>query len=227
MRQKYNDIDPDFKEVIEKNYLKIKILFVFIIVSICLGVVIFYYHNYLGSKKEQENYSNKIENSENIEDFYNDKDTNLENSSKEHNKEEIIDATKEYYCMDGYQLEGIECIKTYTIAPVVKYTCEEGRLSDKNCIIEIKEYGKVTGTKNDMGSLKMSCEDGYILEMQEEGMVCYKITTTTKPAISSYSCISEYTLSGNECIQKVSNSALYKYSCISGYTLYGTKCHKD
>lgn len=224
MKQKYNDIDPDFKELVEKDNYKIIILIIFILIIVIFATIVLI--NNLKKDNNQESLEQNNNSQESLEQNENKNNVskNEQIDNDKNNLEEVNDATKEYYCTDGYFLEENECVKIYKISPIVKYTCDEGKVSDKNCIIETKEYGKTSGNKNEYGGLAMSCEEGYTWAI--DSFECYKIITTTKPATPNYSCMEGYTLTGTECIKSVTSNSLYKYTCPNGYKLDGQKCYK-
>ena len=154
-----------------------------------------------------------------------------------------IDATKEYYCGDGFTLSGNNCIKLMTTTALYNYSCPDGytqygtqcekqTISSKkyiltcagtnanqseNLIKEIcAEYGLPRNIK--------SCTTGYGYDSRTDKCIKY-ITETTSTSINYY-CLDGMTLNGNSCIKEYSTTALSKYTCPDGYKLSGLYCEK-
>lgn len=235
--KKYNyDIDSDFIDVEKSSGIKEKIpIIILIFILLVIGSVfgLFIYNkimNYSYVKSHEVNsINNKKKNNENIKV----KPVNKDNSNT---NVKTIDVKKEYYCPDSYTLDGTKCILTSTIKATASYSCSSGELVGNTCIIVEKEYvpseGACFNYKNEEVECTLyttpglKCPSGYTIDISSGGLRCVKETITNINATINYECPSEYTLSGSDCVKKISIDAPYNYVCDDGYELSGSKCSK-
>lgn len=150
-----------------------------------------------------------------------------------------IDATKEYYCIGGFQLSGTKCINKLSVNAPSRYVCDEGELQGMNCIVSGKTlvyinqyagYYEVCYNKGLSGYNLFQCacssQGGYTQKISDNEYKCYKNGTTTKSAKLEYYCTSDTTLVGNKCEKEYSTDAPFKLICPDGYKLNGIYCEK-
>ena len=148
-------------------------------------------------------------------------------------KHDEIMATKEYSCIEPFELNGTKCVKVLETEPLVRYSCNEGELNGSLCQITTK----VQITPNQFGSAAERC--AYLKGTNRfniclctesgdtfENSGCYRTVNITKNATPSYSCTSGLELVGSKCVKYYESDAVYKYTCPSGYKLNGTTCVK-
>ena len=158
---------------------------------------------------------------------------NTSDSPVANNKATVISATKEYYCDNGYSLNGMKCTKTISNQALTRYVCSSGTLDGTKCI-STSNVVFTTFTS----SAKELCANLYgsgsytsCLCSKSGGTMgnenkCYKQTTVSTTATLQYYCPSDYALSGTNCIKTYETNALFKYTCPSEYSLVGTNCIK-
>lgn len=239
MKKKYNGVDSDFIEVVKSEGIKEKIPVMILILFVMIIFVIFGYFIY--GKITQ--FSNAKRDKPNSVDKNNKKDnSSVQNPKDKTNKKynNTVDATKKYYCMDGYKLEGDKCIYVYTVSANINRSCNTGKLVGHNCVENKVEHIDVEfycinsmnqevscyDDSDDSISIVLDCPEGYTLEETEEDFICTKETESKVTAIENYSCSEGYTLSGNNCIKRVEIDASYNYICEDGYELVGSKCNR-
>ncbi len=93
---------------------------------------------------------------------------------------EVPNARKDYYCKNGYTLDGTVCYKTISdtvkATETVDYTCQTGTLSGTKCLVNETE------TRNAIKSTTYTCEAGYTKIGIGPSSVCTKgETTSTSP----------------------------------------------
>ena len=160
----------------------------------------------------------------------NNNSSNNSNSNNNNNNNKTIEATKEYYCIGNYKLEGKECVYSYSSSALINYTCNKGTLNGSKCNYTsttktpLNPYSSVPGCSGLTGYQYCSCAGGVY-----ENNTCYvyKETTITENAIANYYCPDSYTLVGDQCVLYSRTDAPFKLVCPAGYTLIGIECKKN
>lgn len=164
--------------------------------------------------------------------------------TKEVEKEISIDATKEYYCPEGFTLSGTVCNSTIETVAVKTYDCDEGMpiVSTGECSTYVDEYidpiWYCIGTLPSMSEFQISsycsekgysrnllgCPTGYYPNYQKNK--CWRLAEKRVPAKINYLCPDDYKLDGDKCKKTTSVTANYRLRCPDNYNLSGTKCIK-
>ena len=150
------------------------------------------------------------------------------------NTNELINATKEYYCTDNYTLNGTKCQYKFTNPALQRYYCESGTLNGTKCTgssnVPFSAYTSavreqcqgLAGSGNYDSCLCSKSGGSY----DSTNKICYKNQTVSTNAQLEYYCTSDLTLEGSNCVKYYSLDAMYKYTCPNGYTLEIDKCRK-
>lgn len=213
------------REMLDKLKNK-KIIFVLIIIFLIIAVIIVVA---LGlDVKNEFKEENKSENQ----------------STKEETKEISIDATKEYYCPEGFTLSGTVCNSTIETVAVKTYDCDEGIpiVTTGECSTYVDEYSEpiwyCMGTLPSMSEFQISsycsekgyprnllgCPTGYYPNYQNNK--CWRLAEKRVPAKVNYLCPDDYKVDGDKCKKTTSVNASYRLKCPDGYNRSGTKCIK-
>ena len=178
----------------------------------------------------------------NLEDDYNE-----ESEAKKQNYEidiekKFVDATKEYYCPDGFTLSGTTCNSVIETVAVKTYDCDEGVpiVTTGECSTYVDEYVNpiwyCSGTIPSMSESQISsyctekgysrnllgCPLGYSPDYQKNK--CWKLAEKRVPAKVNYLCPDDYKVVGDKCKKTTSVTASYRLKCPNGYKLVGLRC---
>lgn len=206
------------------------IIFVLIILFLTIVIVVVSELNFAENSKSVEKQSNKNKAAE---------------KNKIINEDVKIDATKEYYCPDGFTLSGTTCNSTIETIAVKTYECDEGVpiATTGECSTYVNEYVEpiwyCTGTIPFMSESQISsycnekgyprnllgCPSGYSPDYQQNK--CWKLAEKRVPAKVNYLCPDDYKVDGDKCKKIMSVDANYRLKCPYGYKLTGIKCTKD
>lgn len=177
----------------------------------------------------------------------------VDKPSEDNKKEEIIDATLEYYCNSPWKLNGTVCEKIEYSGIKAEKTCSFGyTMSEEGtkCIGETRESvdytprpvcvgGSITdlfsmtappyyGCRKGTLTFERTCPRGYTLVTAMNISRCVW-NYTGKETYVSTNCSSSYPVfdkESGECINRTAKSAYTKYVCPDGYTLKVDKCSK-
>lgn len=160
--------------------------------------------------------------------------TDVVEDYKDNIKNNNIQIIKQYYCPEGYMLDGKNCYKTDIIAATPKPYCNIGYLSGNVCVTEsyTTPYTRETcpigyylsgfkcrknGTSinyNKCGSFNMTYS--YATDM------CY---AELYPTQTQYCITGE--LRGSSCVIQNYTAASFYYECPAEYTLHDLVCEKE
>lgn len=160
--------------------------------------------------------------------------TGKTNSTNSPNNIVEIEATKEYYCTNGYTLNGTTCEYKFSGDALQRYYCESGELSGTKCTGYVNAVftAYTSGVREQCQSLYGSGKYNQCLCNKSGGTydsnkdTCYKVKEVSSNAKLEYYCTGDLTLEGDKCVKYYSLDAFYKYTCPDGYTLYVNKCRK-
>ena len=203
-----------------------KIIFTLIIIFLIIAVIIIVALE--SDIKNAPKASNKAENQ----------------SIKEETKEKSIEATKEYYCPEGFTLNGTICNSTIETVAVKTYDCDEGIpiVTTGECSTYVKEYAEPIWyciTTNPLwpeNVIEKQCsEKGYARNLlgcplgygPDENNTCSKLVEKRVPAPVKYICPDDYKVVGDKCQKTTSVKASYRLKCPNGYKLVGLKCREN
>lgn len=154
-----------------------------------------------------------------------------------------IEATKEYYCPLGYELNGTSCKNEVETDALIYYVCDEGMpLVTGECSTYVKEYVEPIWYCMSTHPLwpediisKQCSEDGYPRNIAgcplgyylDGDDACSKMVEKRTPAKIEYICPSDYIVDNDKCKRTNYIEASYNLKCPSDYKLVGTKCIKN
>ena len=185
------------------------VIFILIILLLAIVVVVVSEANSDGDSKIAEKQSTKDK---------------TEEKNKIINKEVKIDATKEYYCPDGFTLSGTTCYSTIETIAVKTYNCDEGVpvVTTGECSTYVKEYTDPIWyciTTNPLwpeSAIEKQCsEKGYARNIAgcpngyypDENNTCSKLVEKRVTAKVNYLCPDDYKVDGDKCKKTMSVSA--------------------
>lgn len=167
------------------------------------------------------------------------KDENYDNQVGNSNLIITIDAIKEYYCTDGFELKNDTCFKVISTDALKKYSCDDGTENSTVCKetqIEQIPINKYSGSYESCASKGLSgynlfscacnAQGGTVDRYTSGNYSCNKKIIKEVPAKEVLYCVSGTKLNGNKCEKIFSTSALYDLTCPSGYEQVGTECNK-
>lgn len=202
-----------------------KILFTLIIIFLIIAVIVVLGLNLKSDSKEKS----KTE----------------KQTIKEKSEKKSVDGVKEYYCPEGFTLNGTICNSTIETVAVKTYECDDGVpiVTTGECSTYVNEYVNpiwyCIGTIPSMSESQISsycsekgyqrnllgCPLGYSPNYQENK--CWKLAEKRVPAQVKYLCPGGYKVVGDKCQKTTSVKASYRLKCPKGYKLFGLKCREN
>lgn len=189
-------------------------------------------------KEEIKNDNNVEDNTEIKEPSIEGQEPNNSESSKEPEKI-VINANKEYYCIDDFILNGTKCTYKLSSPALSKFICNSGTLNGSVCETKVK-IPKVNQALNACSRLGLSgsgschqvgCNNinGIYSKTDDDNNTlywCYIWDTSKTDAKTEFYCPSGYTLEGENCTKYYETDAPFNLTCPTGYTLNGINCEK-
>lgn len=202
-----------------------KVIFTIIIIFMAIAVIIIVALGSNSKTKKQEEETEEIQ-----------------TEKTQESEEKSVEATKEYYCPDGFTLSGTVCNSTIETDALKTYVCDEGIpiSSTGECSTYVEEYVDpiwyCTGTLPSMSETQINsyctekgyprnllgCPTGYYPNYQKNK--CWRMAEKRTSAEINYLCSDDYKVDGDKCKKTTSVTANYKLKCPDGYNLSGENC---